>query len=128
MSSVKVTSGAPVGPSTQMMKLVGTRLVSSSSKPVSETSDAPEVGTSTGDYVPNNSEELMQPYMPQPEEESKSSPAYVAHEAFLSYDNADSPYGALFSPQDAVRQVGSYETAQEAGEQSSQHKSTKGFG
>lgn len=128
MSSVKVTSGAPVGPSTQMMRLVGTRLVSSSSKPVSETSDAPEVGTSTGDYVPNNSEELMQSYMPPAEEENKAVPAYVAHEAFLSYDSADSPYGALFSPQDAVRQVGSYETAQEAGESSSPHKSTKGFG
>lgn len=128
MSSVKVTSGAPVGPSTQMMRLAGVRLVSSSSKPVSETSDAPEVGTSTGEYLPNHSEDFSQPFVSVPEEEGNVAAAYVSHEAFLAYENADSAYGALFSPQDAVRQVGSYETAQEAVEATSPKKSTKAFG
>lgn len=128
MSSVKVTSGAPVGLSTRMMKLAGARLVSSSSKPVSETSDAPEVGTSTGEYLPNHSENIAQPFAPAQEEDERIAATYVSHEAFLTYESADSSYGALFSPQDAVRQVGSYETAQEAAEPSSPKKSTKAFG
>lgn len=134
MSTVKVSSGAPVGPSTPMTKLANARLASTSSAPVSAVSDSAGVSTSTDQPMFSDQQSLEKnPYVFVQEEETVV-PAYTPLEVDfpLIEGEADekeevSPIGAFLSVQDAVRQVGSYEQALEASE-ALPKKSTKAFG
>ncbi len=133
MSTVKVSSGAPVGPSTPMTKLANARLASTSSAPVSAVSDSAGVSTSTDQPMFSDQQSLEKnPYVFVQEEET-AVPAYAPLEMdFPLIEQGDekegaSAVGAFLSVQDAVRQVGSYEQAMEASE-ALPKKSTKAFG
>ncbi len=128
MSSVKVSSGAPVGASTSMMKSVSARMTSSSSSPVSATSESAGVGTSADQYLQNGQDGYAEIFSRLHEEEDKPVSGYEIPEVVFTYDAPETIGDELFSPQDAARQIGSYETAQEAADSPSPKKSTKAFG
>ena len=132
MSTQKVTPQEHVSSATQMMKIAQARLASSSSSPVSAPSDSAGAGSATDQQLPTL---LHGPilnvaafFAPAEENEAvEARPSSPASSLHFETDGEDSSVGTLFSPEDAVKQINSYEKNHEAGEPVVK-KVTKAFG
>lgn len=133
MSTVKVTSSAPVGHQTPMMKLASAKLASASPSPISAITDSAGTGSTTDQPLPNDQQPFEKiPYVLLPEEEVSLQP-FVTAETVVPFEEEETPEvlnapsGAFYSPQDAARQVSTYEQARDVVETPIK-KSTKAFG
>ena len=131
MSSTKVSSGAPVGPSSAAVRLNNTRSAagSSLSSSVSAISDSANIGSSTDQYLQNQQDDVNS-YLNEENQENGSSQPYSALDSetasMVRFQFQEDAYPA-FSLQDVEEHVGSYERTLEQTDDVLKKK-TQGFG
>ena len=131
MSSAKVTSGAPVGHTTSIVKLNGVRAasLSSVSASISAVNDSANIGSATEQYLLGGDDEQL--FVP--EQDTQETAAPIPHSALngetstevqLQFLEKDSPF---ISVQEFERRVEIYERTVEQYEDPLKKK-TQGFG
>ncbi|MBR1777559.1 MAG: hypothetical protein IJ752_03105 [Alphaproteobacteria bacterium] len=131
MSSAKVSSGAPVGHSTSVVKLNGVRsaTVASASASVSAVNDSANIGSATDQYLLNQ-EDDFNPYQSEELQENADSLPYsplgseVSSAVQLQFQESRPFYLSL---QDVEHHIESYERTIEQSEDPLKKK-TQGFG
>ena len=131
MSSAKVTSGAPVGHTTSVVKLNGVRAASpaSVSASISAINDSTNIGSATEQYLPGGEDDTV--FVP--EQDSPEAAVSVPFSALngemsteiqLQFQEKDIPF---ISVQEVERRIETYERTIEQSEDSLKKK-TQGFG
>lgn len=130
-SSAKLTGTTPVSTSatSTLVKLSGTKLVTTSSSPVQATTVSTDVGTMTEHHLPNSPEETIN-YFPFEEEneEKKVVQSDLNDKPVIIFDDVLSMEESFpMTLHETMRHIGTYETNMET-TQTVVKKSTKAFG
>lgn len=131
MSSAKVTSGAPVGHTTSVVKLNGVRAASpaSVSASISAINDSTNIGSATEQYLPNGEESSV--FVP--EQETQETAVSVPFSALNGETSTEIQLQFLerdvsfISVQEVERRIETYERTVEQSDEPLKKK-TQGFG